>query len=61
MTMGYIEEFARSPSQFLLTQTDCEQDGKYLQRGAILAEINLCQNLIGATSSFLTDGHQHVL
>jgi len=36
----------------------CEQEGKYLQPGALLEEMKICQNLIGAINSFFIDVRQ---
>ena len=49
------------PNSLIASAVYCEQDGKYLQRGPIFAEMNFCQNLMGAINSFLTYGHLCVL
>jgi hypothetical protein len=41
------------PYSRIASMVYCEQEGKYLQRGVIFAEMKICQNLIGAIKIFL--------
>ena len=47
-----------NPYSRIASMVYCEQEGKYLQRGAIFAEIKICQNLIGAINIFFTAAPQ---